>query len=396
MTQTALFGAGQIGASLHARLTSERIAVDCFLDNHKTGTFCDLPVLHPDSVDPREVEVYIATLDFYPEIERQLKAGGFRILGSREHLIELFTANRVARNPLSIDFDVDFAIRQMEYFCVDLVNGCQLECPCCARGVRAVKNTGERMSLETFERVCHRILQDGFKKVALYNWTEPFLNKTLDEYIAVFRAIVGEDAYLSISSNLSLPEIPRLHQVMEAGADELLVSVSGFTQATHEIYHKGSRIEFVKRHLEECAGHRSRTKVFVKYLNFGYNEAELPLFEAWAKEHGLCFTSTMGFGSPLTLHEQPTLAFHEAKLKEHLYDKWDVAKYIAGIGKFCDSSLCLDHDAQVYLCCRFPNLPQFKIGNYLTDSTKEILTARQLHPFCTHCDAKKFGGAPTL
>jgi len=392
MKKIGLFGAGQIGASLFGRLNSEDIHADFFLDNSKSGTFCGLPVLRPSDVHRDEVDVYIATLDFYDEIETQLRGLEFNILGSKQQLIHLFTANHVARGEVTIDFDTDFAIAQMEYFCVDLVDGCQLECPCCARGVRAIKNTNGLMSLEQFAQVCENIKQNGFKNIALYNWTEPFLNRSLENYIQVFRSVVGPSAYLSISSNLSLREIPNLRDVLHAGANELLVSVSGFSQEVHEIYHKGSKIEQVKKHLEYISSfvREIPTKVVVKYLNFGYNQSELQLFEAYARDLGLSFTTTVGYGSPLTLHEQPTLAFHENKLKEHLYDKWDVARYQAGISKFCDASLCLDHNADVFLCCRFPNLPQLRIGNFLTDPIKKILTARQLHPFCTNCDAKKF------
>ena len=388
----ALFGAGQIGASLLARLTSENIKIDCFIDNKKTGEFCGLPIVALDQIKNENVNIYIATLDYYDEIEQQLLNLNLPILGSKDYLKYLFTCNKSEMNEVTIDFDVDFAISQMEYFCIDLVDSCQLKCPCCSRGVRAMANSKKYMQVEKFMQVCYNVKQHNFKKVALYNWSEPFIKSDLEEYIKVFRSIVGDDVYLSISSNLSLKKMPHLKNVLLSGANELLVSVSGFFQTTHEIYHKGSKIDVVKKHLEHIASfiNETKTQIFVKYLNFGYNKNELPLFEEYSYKLGLNFTSTTGYGSPLRLHEQPTLEFYEKKIKDHLYGKFDINKYQKGIKMFCNASLCINCDADVYLCCRYPNLKQFKLGNYLENNIKQIIEARQLHPFCTRCDAKMY------
>jgi sulfatase maturation enzyme AslB (radical SAM superfamily) len=202
--------------------------------------------------------------------------------------------------------------------------------------------------------------------------------------------MVGDDIFLGLSSNLSLKNIPNLKQVLFSGVDELLVSVSGFSQKVHEIYHKGSDINVVKKHLEYIASFMNEmsTRVAIKYLDFGYNKEEIPLFNQYASKHGFHFTSIQGFGSPLE-PEQPTiLKYHDNRMKEDLYRKWTVKKYMDGISKFCNSQFYLDCNADVYLCCRFPNLEKFRIGNFLENSFKELLTRRQLHTFCTRCNVK--------
>lgn len=392
MDKIALFGAGQIGASLLGRLAAENINVSYFIDNHKTGEYCGLPIIALDKAVEENVNVYIASVDYYDEIEEQLRSENVTILGTKYSLRNLFTRNECAMKDVAIEFDVDFALAHIESFAVDLVDSCQLQCNYCARGLRAMVNTDKTMSLTKFEKVCNNIRLHKFKTVALFNWTEPFLCKELERYIEAFRSIVGNDVYLSLSSNLSMPKISNLKQALLAGPNDLVVSVSGFHQHTHEIYHKGSNIECVKEHLRHIStfSDQIKTQVMIKFLNFGYNQSEVKLFQDYARKLGFGFTTTMGYGSPLNPIDPPTLEYHEAKFKEYVYEKWDNTKYRKSIEKFCNASLCIDCNADAFLCCQYPNLKQFKIGNYLADDIKEILISRQLHPFCTGCIAKKY------
>lgn len=391
MDKIALFGAGQIGASLLGRLSAEKIDISYFIDNHKTGEYCGLPIIHLDQAVKEKVKVYIASVDYYDEIEQQLRSKNVTILGCKSSLMNFFTRNECAIKDVTIEFDVNFALAYMENFAIDLVDSCQLQCSYCARGLGVMPNTNKIMPLDKFERVCNNVKLHKFKTVALYNWTEPFLCRELEKYINMFRSIIGNDVYLSLSSNLSLPKIENLKEVLLAGPSELVVSVSGFHQRTHEIYHIGSKIDIVKKHLAYISTFTNdiNVNVMVKFLDFGYNQPELPLFQDYALNLGLGFTTTMGYGSPLTPLDPPTLEYYEGKVKEHFYDKWDTVKYGKSVMKFCNASLCIDCNADVFLCCQYPNLRPFRIGNYLEDDIKQILTLRQLHPFCTGCIAKK-------
>ena len=67
---------------------------------------------------------------------------------------------------------------------VDTIDVCHLRCPTCVRGVRGLENTGQRMDLELFGLIVDRLRQQGFKRIGLFNWTEPFLNRTIESYVA--------------------------------------------------------------------------------------------------------------------------------------------------------------------------------------------------------------------
>jgi len=390
MGKIALFGAGELGASLLKRLSAEDVLVSYFIDNKKTGEHCGIPIVTLEHAKNECEGCYIATLEYYDEIEEQLKNSHLKILGNRKSLKKLFSSHYCISNDVKIEFDIGAAISQICHLAIDLIDSCQLQCPGCYRGTQFIKNTGNQISFEKFEDVCRKLKRHNFTRVALYNWSEPFLNKELEEYVNVFRRIVGRDIYLSVSSNLSLKYIPNLKQVLMAGVNDLLISVSGFSQKIHKIYHKGSDIEVVKKHLEYIApfANDMGTRVVIKYLDFGYNKREIPLFKEYASQLGLTFISMPGYGSPQDPNDRSILKYHEDKMKEDLYQKWSMKAFMEGISKVCNSQFYLDYNADVYLCCLFPNLERFRIGNFLENSLEELLARRQLSTFCTRCSVK--------
>lgn len=390
MDTIALFGAGEIGSSLLKRLRAEKKTVTCFLDNYKSGVFCGLPIVNPRHMASHSVGVYIATLEQYDEIEAQLNQSGFTILGSKKRLETMIASHHAIHTDVDIEFNKAEAIAQINCFAVDIIDSCQLKCPCCYRGLRTIPNSGNIMPLDTFAQVIHKVQEHNFNRVILYNWSEPFLVKDLELYITLFREIMGQNAFLGLSSNLSMEIIPHLKPVLYAGVSELLVSISGFSQEMHEKYHRGSRIETVKSHLEYISTfvHDISTQVVVKFLDFGYNSKERQLFESYADKLGLKFFSILGAGSPLAKDDKSYLNDMENHLKKDLSKRWRMDRYMEGIHKACNSAFSIDWKADLYLCCCYPNFKQFKIGNYLEDDITQLLLRRQMHPFCTGCDAK--------
>ena len=63
---------------------------------------------------------------------------------------------------------------------IDTIDVCHLECPTCIRGVRGMQNTPRKMPLEMFEQIVAKVKTERYGRIGLYNWTEPFLNRTLE------------------------------------------------------------------------------------------------------------------------------------------------------------------------------------------------------------------------
>src|SRR5437773_1426217 len=102
---------------------------------------------------------------------------------------------------------------------IDTIDVCNLKCPTCIRGVRNLQNSGRKMPLDMFEQIIAKLKDEGLRRVDLFNWTEPFLNRTLHEYVAAVR---GLGLGCGISTTLSLRHIDNLEETLLAGLDTLI------------------------------------------------------------------------------------------------------------------------------------------------------------------------------
>lgn len=263
---------------------------------------------------------------------------------------------------------------------LDIADACNLHCPGCPRGKREMANTQNKMSISSFEQIIVKAAKFGFSSIQLYNWTEPFLCNDLYAYISLAEKY---GLMTHLSTNLSVPEIPHLSDVLYTGNGVIMVSVSGFTQAVHGIYHRGSDIEVVKnrlRYISSCYQKKPFARnVYVKFIDFGYNSKEISLFQSWIGTlPGIGFMVIKGMGDPLTGSTYYDQAFNSYELHG------DRSKN--GNNCECFRTIPVDCRGNTYLCCELPNQQRFQIGNLLNnDSLEDIIEAKRRSKFCQNC-----------
>lgn len=278
---------------------------------------------------------------------------------------------------------------------IDIVNACNLRCPECIRGTRTMPNSNAEMPFELFQKICYKLKAEKYKTVELYNWTEPFLHKTIHIFIAEAKRIGFE---VVLSSNLSLKKIPLLIDAFDAGLDRLDVSVSGFTNEMQQIYHRGSDIEIVKGHLKNIAQHpKYAKKTSLKLLNFGYNTQSLIVFAEFVSKYGMGSTAIAAAGNPLSATGKkrffvsipPKIAVNFESAPEYIY--YDIDAILQNRSHLCEIGIIptIDHTGKVYLCCDRPNSRIFCLGNYLEVSVEEMLLKLYVHPECANCTYEK-------
>jgi hypothetical protein len=271
---------------------------------------------------------------------------------------------------------------------VDTLDVCHLQCPTCIRGARGIANSSRTMAIDIFAAIAARLRQDGFGRIGLYNWTEPFLNRRLHEFVAI-----AKDAgfWVSVSSTLSLRRIPHLEQVLAAGLDSLIVSTSGMDQATHEINHVRANLAWTHEHLHRVREIIDRRglplRVDYRFLMFYYNTHQAPAARAYAERLRFIFDQVEGMGDP---KQNPLSGVTNETYLHHL-------KYGAALpqrspeesGRTCGlmfDQMVIDASGDVYLCCAVPNLPSLRIGKFLELTADEILAKKFVNPFCRVCD----------
>jgi MoaA/NifB/PqqE/SkfB family radical SAM enzyme len=268
---------------------------------------------------------------------------------------------------------------------IDLVDACNLRCPCCPRGTRKMPNNNKKISLDKFRKVIEKLSSLGVYALDFFNWSEPFLVSNLHEYISQCEQFLIK---VNLSTNLSLPKIDNLRTVFESqNLSKVFVSVSGFNAETHAIYHRGSDIDVVKSNLLEIVKLNlpDLSFIHIKYLDFGYNSSEVKQMQNFANEWGFGFTHDRGCGNP----EIVPKGYTEKPTKCELLPPPPVRTVSQKLHCFLSNSLALDYNADAYLCCCWPNLPNNRLGNLLEDSLQDIFARRYSHPRCETCDIPK-------
>jgi MoaA/NifB/PqqE/SkfB family radical SAM enzyme len=268
---------------------------------------------------------------------------------------------------------------------VDTIDVCHLKCPTCIRGLRGLPNSAKTMPLDLFRRIVAKIDREGFQNVGLFNWTEPFLNPRLPEYIEIVKS---HNIGCWVSTSFSLRRIPTLEASLRAGIDLLVVSVSGFEQDVYEINHRDGTIEYVKENLRAAAALKHGLSlpgiVRLRFIKFHYNHAQEAKLKAFADELGIDFEVVNGSGDPTKDSVVHTSKYYEgivaAARSERKFDE---------PGKVCPlmfGQIAMNHEGKLSLCCGFPQYDVLQVGSYLDLTYEEILMRRYAHPMCSTCD----------
>ncbi len=278
---------------------------------------------------------------------------------------------------------------------IDIVGTCNLKCPSCPNGYFENKNSIGMMSLDVFKKILEKIKREHPGAiVALYNWTEPFLHPQIVEFVKAIRAYGLKP---KLSTNLNLLPL-NLDEFVSANPGGITISLSGFTQKTYEIAHKGGNIETVKENmlklisaLRKANSPAIATVYYHKYL---HNLNEVEPMEKFAKSLGFSFGADWAYFMPIegvkkyiegTLPESE-VNFIETALALNIKDAVEEAKAFKNEQcLFPSTLLTIDWRGQVQLCCGVYDSNRFSIGSYL-DTPSEIIEERlRHHPFCGEC-----------
>lgn len=271
---------------------------------------------------------------------------------------------------------------------IDTIDVCNLKCPNCLRGSRVLENTSKKMPVDTFSKIVEKCARQGTNRIGLFNWTEPFLNRNLHEYIKI---IHQNGMMVDVSSTLSLRRIDHLEECLLAGIDRLIVSISGMTQEVSEVYHVGVNLSHVIANLrlvrEISSRHELKTNVVLRYLRFPHNEHELPLAAHLADELDFPLENLTAAGDPAV-----PFSFMDEKFYRNLMVSAINKPAPEDQGKICPlmfEQTVIDASGNEYLCCATPTLSDFKIGQYLELSEGESLLRKFRHPFCRACEIER-------
>jgi len=257
-----------------------------------------------------------------------------------------------------------------KYFLIETTNICNARCVMC--GIDFSKKQKAVMTDELFGRICDEIASysDHVEKVMLYLDCEPLLDKGLSGRIAQVKQ--GGVKKVNIASNAGLLDTAKAVEIIEAGLDEIYITLDSLRVEVYESIRRGLKFEKVYRNIVEFIKIRDelnpelaiRVQMILQEANC--DEAEL-FTEHWSgllgpqdqvvvqKAHNWGSTvETMKFGDEDAINDVPCIAL------------W--------------GTLCIHVDGQVGLCC-MDTESAYPIGNLARQSIAEIWKGEAMNEY---------------
>ena len=167
---------------------------------------------------------------------------------------------------------------------VEPTNRCNFRCPLCDRGVGKLKRAEGDLSLERF---CQLIDMTGgrLKMLLLWNQGEPLLNRHITEFIEYAKE---RSIFCVVSTNGSLLE-SKGKELIDAGLDELIVSLDGASPETFALYRQGGDFRKIVSSVKDLTvyrGKKSKPLISLQFLLLKHNIGEMGEFKRLGEELG--------------------------------------------------------------------------------------------------------------
>ncbi len=238
------------------------------------------------------IQRYISAAALYYQHLRQLqKQSTFPIL--QEGLVFNCPLNWRKRHNLAVQqiskpFLAKFDLALPHIVHVGVTTICNLRCPACPTGTKALDRPGQHLDFQVYRRMVDE-LRGSLLLMLFWDWGESLLHPRITDMIAYAKR---SHIKTVLSTNASMPfDDQRLERLVASGLDVLMVCVDGLTQATHEKYRTGSKLSTVLDFGRRLAQTRQRLGVRYPVFEFRtlatqYNEPELPALLSLAEEVG--------------------------------------------------------------------------------------------------------------
>lgn len=186
-------------------------------------------------------------------------------------------------------------LKSWRYF-LEINSACTLRCPTCTKGNMAGYDhqTGF-MDLELMERILDQIQRENPNAIVFtYGNSEPFIHPHLPECIT---AIKRRGLHPEMSTNLNY--VQRVPELLDAGPDLIIISLSGFTQEIYARGHAGGNIDKVKANMKILAEANQslpegkRVAIAVNYHVYLDNQHEIEPMREYATRLGLGFFTSL-------------------------------------------------------------------------------------------------------
>ena len=159
---------------------------------------------------------------------------------------------------------------------IEITNACNHHCIFCPSG----NLNRKRQFID--EDLFYRIVQEGYdlgiRELALHMLGEPLLNKNISKYVVHAKSTGYQYVYLTTNGSLANPQ--KIHEVFNAGLDSIKFSINAGTRESYIAVHGCDDFENVKKNLIYCSEYRKTSgKEFNIFISFVVTNLTLPEVE---------------------------------------------------------------------------------------------------------------------
>ncbi len=317
-------------------------------------------------------------------------------------------------SPLPEAFEGEEAAR---YF-IETLSECNLKCGLCAFGSREIFERKKGiMDIELFKQIVNKIAtKSPHAVVSPYHHSEPMLHPQLPEMIKVIKRH-GLKCAIATNFNSSI----NLKEILEAGVDELSISVSGFYQEIYQKSHVNGNIEKVKENLLHLRNliddMRTSPSVSINYHMYKDNlgddfdkmedfckELKFTFAPSWARSISVEMTLKYLRENGLSTYHGETLPWYDEipALTKRYYENIDRVIYLPEdylMGSFKDvhgdecpmnyRDINIRWNGTLSFCCAAFD-DRFMTSDYLTTPIESLYEMRRQSPLCKECLGNNF------
>jgi len=182
---------------------------------------------------------------------------------------------------------------------IETTNRCNLQCTICDRS--AMTKAVEAMDWNLFEKICSDAVDLGISRIGLNRFGEPLLHPRLPEMVAFAKARGAKRVDITTNGLLLTEEKSTL--LLEAGLDQIAVSVDGFLKETYEKIRIGSSYDKVVNNIHRFIALRNKINPKARVrLNFVITIDTFPeirsFYKYWIRHvDGIWFIPFMAYGN---------------------------------------------------------------------------------------------------
>jgi len=207
---------------------------------------------------------------------------------------------------------------------VELTNYCNLRCPVCPTGIRAVNRKPAAIDVDLFKRLMDEV-GPYLLTISLWAWGEPLLHPHLLE---ILRAVRKHDIAILLSTNgQNLNDERIIEALTREPPTHLIVAMDGLTDETNSKFRVGAKLAPILagvRRIAEIKAQRGLELpvLHMRYIVMKHNQHEVPQLKDYSRSHGFDFLSVRTLSiidsdSPEEVHQELVPDVEELRAYEY-------------------------------------------------------------------------------